>query len=418
MSKIHYHTECEFFAGCENMLANFFNSKSFREVHEISFSYVSTKLYEDGLKRRVHLDLPVYPLNFHSFPDLKRMSQWIPPFFSKMFFSIFRLIFNAALFSYQIYILFCLFKKIKPDILHINNGGYPAALSARAAAVAAKYSGVPNVVMVINNMAVGYWSYSRWLDYPIDRVVARCVDTFITGSHAAGNRLQDVLKLSDTQIKTIHNGIELRDFTCTTDETKQRFGLHEFKGVIFGVVALLVPRKGHQILLDAILMMVADKKFSGKEFKILIEGSGPLKQKLFDFVDKNHLSPWVEFIGDEDSIIDFMAALDVLILPSVRDEDFPNVILEAMALGKPVIASRLTGLMEQVVDGVTGLLFAPGDATQLAANIYQLLGSSETRVSMGDEAKKRFVGNFTSSIALDNYNEAYAKLTEDHQCQI
>jgi glycosyltransferase involved in cell wall biosynthesis len=415
MIKIHYHSECSFFAGCENMLANFFNSEAFRQTHNVSFSYAYSRLYEQGLNRRVHLKLPMYTFKFLSLTDYDKQPKWLPLLTRRIFMAGLRLLFNIPLLMCQVFVLFRLFKKINPDILHINNGGYPAARSALAAAIAAKCAGVPKVLMVVNNMAVGYRHYSRWLDYPIDRLVVGCVDVFITGSRAAGKKLQTVLKLPAHQLKTIHNGITLRNLTCAVTETKQRLGLGEFKGVIFGVVALLIPRKGHQVLLDAVLKLVNDKKLLGGEFKVLIEGDGPLCQTLIDFVTINNLSSWVEFVGDEENIVDFMSALDVLILPSIQDEDFPNVILEAMTLGKPVIASRLAGTPEQVVEGVTGLLVAPRNVTQLATAICQLIDQAGMRSSMGRAALVRFNANFTSQIALENYDNLYTKLIEDVQ---
>ena len=412
---IHYHSECTFFAGCENMLANFFNSEAFRQTHNVSFSYAYSKLYEQGLNRRVHLKLPIYSFKFLALTDYNKLPKWLPLLSRKIFMAGLRLLFNIPLLMYYVFVLFRLFKKINPDILHINNGGYPATRSALAAAIAAKCAGVPKVLMVVNNMAVSYQHYSRWFDYPIDRLVVGCVDVFITGSHAAGAKLQTVLKLPIHQLKAIHNGITLRDLTCTVSETKQRLGLGEFKGVIFGVVALLIPRKGHQVLLDAVLKLTTDKKALGHEFRVLIEGSGPLHSVLVDFVVSNNLSPWVEFVGDEANIIDFISALDVLILPSVQDEDFPNVILEVMALGKPVIASRLAGTPEQVLDGTTGLLTEPRNVEQLASAILQLIDKTDMRSSMGRSALARFNAHFASPIALNNYNNLYAKLIEDVQ---
>ena len=108
-----------------------------------------------------------------------------------------------------------------------------------------------------------------------------------------------------------------------------------------------------------------------------------------------------------------MSALDVLILPSVQDEDFPNVISEAMALGKPVIASRLAGTPEQVLDGDTGLLVDPYDVQQLAGAILQLASNPNLRESMGLAALQRFGNHFTSQIALSNYAKLYAEIIEN-----
>ena len=415
MLKVHYYSECAFFAGCENMLANFFNSEVFRQTHNVSFSYAHSELYEQGLKRRVRKGLTIHPLNFPVFSDSRKLPNWMPLLCRRIFMVGLRLTFQLPLLIYQVSVLYVLLKKVRPNILHINNGGYPAARSALAAAIAGKCASVPKVIMVVNNMADDYRHYSRWIDFPIDRLVVRCVNVFITGSQAAGARLQTVLKLPDHQVRTIHNGIALRNLTCTVAATRQRLELGDFRGVVFGVVALLTPSKGHQVLLDAVLKLVTDKKLLGHEFKVLIEGDGPLLEALVGFVIINNLTSWVTFVGDEANVFDFMSALDVLILPSVQDEDLPNVISEAMALGKPVIASRLAGTPEQVVEGVTGLLVEPRNVTQLATAIFQLVDNVSMRSSMSRAALERFDTHFTSPIALNNYSNLYAKLIEDVQ---
>ena len=107
-----------------------------------------------------------------------------------------------------------------------------------------------------------------------------------------------------------------------------------------------------------------------------------------------------------------MSVLDVLIWPSVEDEDFPNVVSEAMGLGKPVIASRLAGTPEQVEEGKTGLLIEPRNVEQLSRAILQLSKNSDIRKSMGSAALARFKANFSSEIAIRNYNNLYKILIE------
>ena len=410
---IHYHTECSFFAGCESMLANFFNSDGFRRSYNVTFSYVQSKLYNQGLQKRVIKELPIYPNNFPNLSNYNMLPEWLPLIIRRIFMAALRLLFNIPLLIYQVFILFHLFKKISPDILHINNGGYPAARSAIAAAIAGKLAGIPQVLMVVNNMAADYRHYSRWIDYPIDRIIVRCVNVFITGSKAASTRLRNVLNLPEHQVIAINNGINMRALTSTVATIRQRLNLENFGGVVFGVVALLIPRKGHQVLLDAILKLVTDKRTKNLYFKVLIEGEGPLHQTLVDFVEINNLASWITFVGEEKNVVDFMAALDVLILPSVQDEDFPNVILEAMSLAKPVIASRLAGTPEQVIEGVTGLLVEPRNVAQLGEAIFQLIDNTSTRNSMGHAGLRRFNSCFTSQIALDNYSNLYTALIED-----
>ena len=412
MLKIHYHSDCPFFAGCENMLANFFNSEDFRKTHNVSFSHRQSVCYTQGFKQRVKRELPVFLVLFPDLFDLSKLPTGLPLLCKRLIMVFLRLMFNGPLLLYEIVVLFHLFKKNSPDILHINNGGYPAALSARAAAIAGKLAGIQKVLMVVNNMAFDYQHYSRWLDYPVDRLVVRSVDLFLTGSEAAASRLRYVLSLPTHKVVAIHNGISLRKPVSGDVATRERLGLGKYGGVVFGVVALLIPRKGHKVLLEAVLKLVQDSRVDANTCKILIEGDGPLRKSLVDFVCNHNLEHLVTFVGDEQNIVDFMGALDVLILPSISEEDFPNVILEAMALGKPVIASRLAGTPEQVVDDVTGLLVDPCDISQLADAICHLVASQEVRSEMGRAALERFTCHFTSEIAIRNYSKMYQKIYE------
>lgn len=405
--KIHYHTDCAFFAGCENMLANFFNSTEFRNSFKLSFSYRRTALYDEGLARRVHTPVPTYAFAFPDLSELDTLPAAWPCLLKRMIMATLRWLLLLPLLAYEIFVLYRLCRRIRPDVLHINNGGYPGALSARAAALAGWLACVPMIIMVVNNMAVGYRRFSRWIDYPVDRLVGRTGDLFVTGSQAASERLGIVMRLPPHKLVAIHNGIALRERTESTVETWRRLGLGNDPGVVLGVVALLIPRKGHRILLDALAQLVNSRQYQGERLTVLIEGSGPLLSELKAYTHTWGLAGSVHFVGNEINVVNFIAALDILVLPSIQNEDFPNVILEAMALAKPVIATRLAGTPEQVENGETGLLVKPANATELAAAILQLCANGEARARMGQAAAIRFSTYFTDTMSLQNYSNLY-----------
>ena len=105
-----------------------------------------------------------------------------------------------------------------------------------------------------------------------------------------------------------------------------------------------------------------------------------------------------------------MNAINIVVLPSVDREDFPNVILEAMCLGKPVLASRLAGTPEQIVDGETGLLVPPGKPHNLADALRKLLKDKDLCIKLGSKARDRFESNFTADIAVKRYLDLYKEL--------
>jgi glycosyltransferase involved in cell wall biosynthesis len=110
--------------------------------------------------------------------------------------------------------------------------------------------------------------------------------------------------------------------------------------------------------------------------------------------------------------MNLFAVADVLIAPSVAYEDFPNVIVEAMGAGKAVIASRLAGAAEQVVDGETGLLVTPGSSDELAEAICRLSRQRALVSEMGRNGQRRFQARFTAEKAVARYVEFYRSLLE------
>jgi len=403
--RVHFHSDCAFFSGSENMLVNFFAEPQLRAAHEISFSYRQSERYEEGLRQRVTRDFPVYPLNVIDPDDALGKAQGA----GRILAILWRLIAYYPLLLSQFLMFRRLLRRLRPDVLHINNGGYPGALSCRAIALAGKAAGIKHILMVVNNLAVSYNRPARWLDYPVDRLVARAVDRFVTGSSAAAARMVSVLRLSVQKSVAIHNGIRVRPVVNSREVTRARLGLAGFDGTVFGIVALLEPRKGHAVLIDAVARLTA--RPGASKIKLLIEGHGPLAGELSERIEANGLGEVVTLIGDEARVFDFMGALDVLVLSSVRDEDFPNVILEGMSLGLPVMASRLAGTPEQVEDGVTGILVEPGNVEALADAMQALAGAAQRR-RMGEAAKTRFETKFASEVAVRRYLDLYGELAE------
>ena len=224
--KLHYHTHAASFSGAENMLSLFLQSDRLASQFSLSFSYRYSKKYYEGFQGRVHnFKGKSYALRFLHLHSYDQMPFWLSQNLKILLFTILNWVLLYPLFIYEVIILKKILLHIKPNILHINNAGYPAALSARAATIAARLCGVPKIIMVVNNMAVGYGHFSRWFEYPIDRLVARSVDIFITGSKSASEKLDVVLKLSNHQLCTIHNGITLRSSTSTKIATRKRLGL-------------------------------------------------------------------------------------------------------------------------------------------------------------------------------------------------
>jgi glycosyltransferase involved in cell wall biosynthesis len=409
--RILYYSDCEYFGGSENMLAVLFNSGELHKTADISFIFNFSKIYLDGFLRRVPATIDFFPIKLPQLLAISNPPKLLPFSLSKVYSRTIFYLAKWPLMLFEVLRLCSAFRKLSPEILHINNGGYPAALSARCAAIAGKLAGVPSVVMVVNNLAIDYSSLDRWTDLPCDRLVVRSVDKFITGSQAAATQLQSVLGLPPVKIMNIYNGVSLRATVQTEREVKSLLGLTEFEGILFGVVSVLEERKGHRILLDALLSLKQAKDVNLSRIKILIEGTGVLYQELVNYVGDHSLQDYVMFVGHQENISDIISILDVLILPSISQEDFPNVVVEAMSLAKPVIASNLAGVSEQVIENETGILVEPRNIDQLAQAIRKLANNSTLRKEYGQAGLKRFESNFRAELAINKYHILYQSLS-------
>ena len=160
--KIHYHTDCYFFGGCENMLVVFFNDRYLMKNFEVSFSYHFSKKYDSGLRQRIK-KLPdrTFRLKFLDIYDLlsvnNKISRKIAGMLNRLYIS------NFLFFIIDFLIFYKLFKRLKPDILHINNGGYPGAFSCRPSVIAARLTGVKKILFIVNNVPQPYNCLNRWM---------------------------------------------------------------------------------------------------------------------------------------------------------------------------------------------------------------------------------------------------------------
>lgn len=407
--KIHVHTDCPVFGGCENMLPVFFNDKTLNEIYRFSFSYKYSSAYETELNRRLKRSVETYKINFKSRFFDKSLFETKLSFFNKFYKGIY-LSFTPILFLIDVYRITIILFKVKPDIIHINNGGYPASRSCRAAVVAAKISGVKSVLMVVNNIAIRYNWFLHLLNYPLDTFVSRNVDLFITGSKAASLCLKIRLNLSDKKLKVIHNGID--DSHSKYSELDVKKKMKSFKisfedKTIFGIIGLLTPRKGHFTLLNLLKNNNHDESFKNAIF--LIIGSGELENQILTFLNVNRINN-VVMIPHQDNVFEILKCIDVLIVPSVSHEDFPFVILEAMSLGKPIIGTSIAGIPEQIDHQINGFIIEPRNQEELGNAIKKLIHNPNIRSDYGNSSRKKYLNEFTSEISIKKYEIEYQKL--------
>lgn len=403
LMRVHFHTDCRSFAGCEQMLVVLLDAYS-----DASFTYRWSLDYERGAVGR----LPSQLLNEGALrlPDAARLREHLALTLrghvlkmAKAFTMVLpvRQVFQV----WDVLVLYRRMRWLRPDVLHINNGGFPGGASCNAAVVAARLARIRPIIYVVNNQAEHYRWPPRWYDWPLDRLVARWVDRFVTGSLSAAEALRRVLRLSKDRVVTIHNGIASRQADETREATRSRLGL-PLNSVVIAAVARLEPRKGLNVLIEALARLDRGCAIA------VIEGEGPELPGLVKLADSLGLQDRVRFVGSERNVFNLISASDVLVLPSLAYEDFPNIVLEAMSLAKPVVASRLAGIPEQVVEGETGLLVEANEPCALAEALAVLVTDADLRERMGRAGLARFEKFFTAEEAAQRYGELYLELRQ------
>lgn len=215
----------------------------------------------------------------------------------------------------------------------------------------------------------------------------------IAVSNAVANHWQPVLKKSKIQV--IHNGIPYDEFLADYPNAKGRLNLPE-SSILIGMVGRINPGKGQLFFLG--LAEKLSKKYLNTHFFLVgdpFPGYEPILEELNKGIEEKGLGTRVSYLGFREDIPEIMAALDIFVLPSNLPDSFPTVILEAMASGKPVLATRSGGASEMVLDQETGFLIPIGDTASALESLEKLIGDQELRKAYGEAGRRRVLQEYS-----------------------
>lgn len=217
---------------------------------------------------------------------------------------------------------------------------------------------------------------------------------------------KDYIKLSVSKadkIVKIHSGVPIdqyMDLKIDIDSKKKAIGLSPH-GPVIGTVGWLLPIKGPEYLLEAMI----DVWQGHPEVRLVFVGKGDLEEKLKTRAAQMGAATKVLFLGWRNDIPEIMQLFDIFVLPSLN-EGMGRVIVEAMAAGKPVVASNVGGIPDLVEHAINGFLFEPGNSKQMSQEIKKLLGNQILRNKMGVSGKRRAV-NFNVEKMIKKIDNLY-----------
>jgi glycosyltransferase involved in cell wall biosynthesis len=217
------------------------------------------------------------------------------------------------------------------------------------------------------------------------------IDKIITVSDANRKQLTNYYELPDHKIQVIHNGISPEKYIINESSEKSRALLNfPISKKLIAIVGRLHEQKGHIYLIKAaqkIVAIIPDCHF-------IFVGDGELRESLQKLVGELALTAYFTFLGFRTDIPRILNAIDLFILPSL-DEGLPLVLLEAMAAGKPVIATDVGGVAELVQSNRSGVLIPSGQVEAIVNSVVTLFQSKGLMKAFGIQARD-FVTNYFS----------------------
>ncbi|MBE7159413.1 MAG: glycosyltransferase family 4 protein [Rhodospirillales bacterium] len=286
-------------------------------------------------------------------------------------------------------------------VMHAHNGrmelhaALARTMTRRGALVATQH--------FLNPARTTYRGLRRFAGQAAHGLLSRLVRRYVAISQAVGDAMLSRRETPSTKLRVVLNGIRdpRKQNIAPSLRTREKMGIADHVPLVV-CLARLEPEKGLGILLDAMEIVARTLP----EAICVIAGEGSLANSLRKrLADASTLCP-VKLLGFVDDPLSLLAAADLCVLPSVA-EPFGLSLVEAMALGVPVVSTRAGGPLEIVQEGRSGLLSIPNDARSLADNIVSVLGNEVRRAEMGKAARGEFLARFTARRMAEQMMSVY-----------
>lgn len=283
------------------------------------------------------------------------------------------------------------------DILHTYLFGFHffAGLSAR-------FLKIPIIISSRRGISYEQKRRHRWLE----KLGNLFVDRVICCSKAVEAWTLEKEQISPAKVLTVYNGVDRKQFDSSGSHSNIRQEFHiPSDAPLIGTVANMAIEKGYPYLLEAAQLIF--QKLPKAWF--LFVGFGPLEQEIKEKARQFSGHEQIIFAGARTDITNLMEAMDVFVLASIM-EGFPNVLLEALAMAKPVVATRVGGIPELIESGQNGTLVPPRSGEALADAVLSLLADPVHARLLGKRGQEKIERGFTLERMVNQYEEFYLAL--------
>jgi len=419
--KLLIYSDTYIYGGNDRLMSFLIRNAIVNSQYQIKYVYRKHKIFQEGLDKELNnyefkeLLVPVWITSndtlFYKI-GLKKIPKYLKIIW-KLPFLIFDKI--GIYFLYNLLLQIIILKKMKPNLIHINNGGYPGAGSCSTMVVAAKIMKIDKIVYQVNNVAL---KHSGLFDRVYDVYINKNVSVFLTASQNAKLKLANNRNFDFDKIIQVPNTVLEEEITFSGNEIRNSLSIKK-DDLLICSVGFLSKRKGQQYLLDALkkIKILGDNIF--ENIKLIIVGDGEEEFHLKSFSKNSGLNENVFFLGYKANSIDYINACDIFIAPSISNEDMPLVVLSAMSKGRIIIATDFAGIQEEIENGVSGILVSPNIETlssDIANAIINLFYKRNN--SLGENAKKRYYELFSNVVYGNSIIKIYKSLMKENKGDI
>jgi glycosyltransferase involved in cell wall biosynthesis len=286
----------------------------------------------------------------------------------------------------------------RPALLHVNSSrdSWIGGLAARLVTPCVKVVRSRHISTPLNRSIPTRFLYRRLMDFVI-----------VTGGEMTRRALIERDGLAPDRVAAFPIGIDVGQFKPGRPDRDLRLELGLAPAYrLVGLISYLRSYKGHEYFIEAAARVLPREK----DVMFLIVGEGPEEERLRARVASLGLAERVKLLGFREDLLSVFRSLDLFVIPSVEGDTIPQVLMQALAVGLPVVSTTVGSIPDVVRDGQTGFVVGPRNADALAERILTLLADAELRTEMGRRGRMLVEQEYSLDRMLDRLEEVYEKV--------
>ncbi|HEU4684693.1 MAG TPA: glycosyltransferase [Nitrospira sp.] len=291
-----------------------------------------------------------------------------------------------------------LLRQHRPAVLQVNSSrdSWIGSIAARLVRPRPKVLRIRHISAPLNRSITTQLLYRRLLDMVV-----------VTGGERTRRALVERDGLPAERVEAFPIGLDVQQFSPASPDRDLRVELKlpERHGLV-GLISYLRTYKGHEYFIEAARIIAAKRT----DVTFVIVGEGPEAPRIRELIGRLGLQQRIRMLGYREDLLNVFRSLDVFAIPSVEGDTIPQVLMQALAVGIPVVSTTVGSIPDVVIDGQTGFVVPPRDGAALAERILRLLDDAALRSRLGEAGRALVVRDYSIEKMLDRMEAVYRRL--------